>query len=370
MSKQPIRVGFIGLNPNGKWAATAHIPALRSLEGAFEIVGVANRTLQSAQVTARELDLRLAFSSPAELIASPEVDLVVVTVKVPHHFEFVSAALRAGKNVYCEWPLGNGLDEARKLAAIARETGSVAVIGTQGRHVAGVEALKALIADGYVGKVLSSSIIASGGNWAGQASAENYYLSDSANGASMQSIALGHTLVAVQHVLGGFAVLDAIFGRNFDSVKIIETAKVLPKDVPDQIMVQGHMTSGAAISIHYRGGASRGTNFLWEINGTEGDIQVTGDMGYPQIVELSISGGRLDDRTLTPLVPRRRRAGGEGLSPPAEGVAEIYKCTATDIRTGSRTAPTFEDAVALHELIARIEDSAAKHETIGSGAIE
>ncbi|KRC28769.1 Gfo/Idh/MocA family protein [Acidovorax sp. Root219] len=366
MGKQPIRVGFIGLNPDSKWAATAHIPALRLLEGDFEIVGVANRTLKSAQRTARELDLRLAFASPEELISSPDIDLVVVTVKVPHHLELVSAALKAGKHVYCEWPLGKGLDEARELAAMARETASVAVIGTQGRLAAGVEALKALIADGYVGKVLSSSIIASGGNWAGQASAEIYYLSDSANGASMQSIALGHTLVAVQHVLGGFSALDATFGRHFDSVKIIETAEVLPKDVPDQVMVQGHMTSGAAISIHYRAGASRGTNFLWEINGTEGDIQVTGDMGYPQIVELSISGGRLDDRALAPLAPRRRRAVGEGLSPAAEAVAEIYKCIATDIRTGSRTAPNFDDGLALHELIARIEDSAAaKNERMG-----
>ncbi len=365
MSKQPIRVGFIGLNPDSKWAATAHIPALRSLERDFEIVGVANRTLESAQRTARELGIRSAFGSSAELIASPEVDLIVVTVKVSHHFELVSATLKAGKHVYCEWPLGNGLGEARKLAAMARETESVAVIGTQGRTAAGVEALRALIADGYVGKVLSSSIIASGGNWAGQASADSYYLSDSANGASMQSIALGHTLTAVQHTLGGFDALDATFLRNFNSVKIAETNEVLPKDVPDQVMVQGRMTSGAAISIHYRGGASRGTNFLWEINGTEGDIQVTGDMGYPQIVELSISGGRLDDRALAPVAPGRGRADSHSLSPAAEAVAEIYKRTATDIRTGSRTAPTFDDGVALHELIARIEESAAaKHESI------
>ncbi|MCG6122966.1 MAG: Gfo/Idh/MocA family oxidoreductase [Microvirga sp.] len=359
MSKQPIRVGFIGLNPDSKWAATAHIPALRSLEGDFEIVGVANRTLESAQRTARELDLRLAFASPAELIAGPDVDLVVVTVKVPHHFDLVSAALKAGKHVYCEWPLGNGLDEARKLAALARETGSVAVIGTQGSAATGVETVKDLIADGYVGKVLSTSIIASGGNWTGQTSADSYYLSDSANGASMQSIALGHTLVAVQHVLGGIDVVDATFARNFGSVEIIETNEVLPKDVPDQVMVQGRMMSGAAFSIHYRGGASRGTNFLWEINGTEGDIQVTGDMGYPQIVELTISGGRLEDRALAPLVPMSDRAGGEGLSPAAEAVAKIYRCTASDIRTGSRTAPTFDDGLALHELIARIEDSAS-----------
>jgi len=48
-------------------------------------------------------------------------------------------------------------------------------------------------------------------------------------------------------------------------------------------MVIGTLKSGAAISIHYRGGMSKGTNFLWEINGTEGDIQVTGNIGHGQL---------------------------------------------------------------------------------------
>jgi hypothetical protein len=43
----------------------------------------------------------------------------------------------------------------------------------------------------------------------------------------------------------------------------------------DQVMVSGLLEGGAAFSIHYRGGVSRGTNLLWEINGTEGDLQLT-----------------------------------------------------------------------------------------------
>jgi len=40
-----------------------------------------------------------------------------------------------------------------------------------------------------------------------------------------------------------------------------------------------------------RGGRSRGTNLLWEINGTEGDLQVTADGGQAQIFELTVRGG-------------------------------------------------------------------------------
>ena len=48
MSEQPIRVGFIGLNPDSHWAAMAHIPALKSLPGKFTVVGVANSSAESA----------------------------------------------------------------------------------------------------------------------------------------------------------------------------------------------------------------------------------------------------------------------------------------------------------------------------------
>src|SRR5207253_4259258 len=53
------------------------------------------------------------------------------------------------------------------------------------------------------------------------------------------------------------------------------TGERKPMTADDQVCVSGLLESGAALSIHYRGGRSRGTNLLWEINGTEGDLQLT-----------------------------------------------------------------------------------------------
>lgn len=359
MAQLPIRVGFIGLNPDRGWVATAHIPALRSLAGDFTIAGVANRSYDSAVRAAEAFGVGRAYSSPAKLISSSEIDLVAVTVKVPDHFELVSAVLGAGKHVYCEWPLGNGLDEARSLARLARERGVVAAIGTQGVTARGVNHAKSLIESGFVGRVLSTSLIGSGGGWTNETSASSYYLHESANGATMQSIVLGHALATIEHVLGGFGPLEASFARNFDVVRISETGELRPKDVPDQVMVHGRMASGAAVSVHFRGGSSRATNLLWEINGTDGDIQITGDMGYPQIVRLGLAGARGSDQELAPL---HFEDGDDALAPAARNVAGIYERVAADIRTGSRIAPTFDDGVRLHELLARIETSAAAEE--------
>lgn len=356
--KNNIRVGFIGLNPDSHWASMAHIPALQSLSDKFTIVGVANSTAESAQKTASELGLRFAFKNVGELVNSPEIDLVVVTVKVPHHFELVSAALEAGKHVYCEWPLGNGLEEARQLAKLAEQKGVVAVVGTQARPALEIEHLKKLIEDGYVGKVLSTTLIGSGGNWAGETVDDLYYLCEEKNGANLQTIPLAHTLAALSDVLGGFNELSSQFITHYDTVKITDTGEVKEKSVPDQIMVQGSLASGAAVSIHYRGGVSRGTNLLWEINGTEGDIQVTGDLGHAQMIQLTVRGARGDEKELKPLMPATAQYEPWPEFAGARNVGRVYARLYDDITMGTATAPNFKDAVALHQLIDAIEKSA------------
>ncbi|WP_319519073.1 Gfo/Idh/MocA family oxidoreductase [uncultured Martelella sp.] len=359
MANTPIRVGFIGLNPDSNWASTAHIPALKSLGDRFEVVGVANSSPESGRRTAEALGLKHAFDTPADLAASPEIDLVVVTVKVPYHFELVSLALNAGKHVYCEWPLGNGLEEAKALAALADEKGVVAVVGTQARAAPEILHLKKLVADGYVGRVLSTSLIGTGGNWANETSSALYYLFDAANGARMEDIPMAHTLAAVKDVLGEFGPLDATLGFNFKTVTVTDTHEDKPKTAADQVMVQGRMESGAAFSLHYKGGVNRGTNFLWEINGTEGDIQVTAGLGHAQMVQLTIKGAHGEEKVLSDQMPDPSVYEGKPEFPGARNVAGIYARLADDIQNGTRTAPTFADGVALHEVLDAIEKSAA-----------
>src|ERR1700692_2363762 len=128
-----IRVGIIGANPDRGWAAQAHIPALRSLADDFEITALSTTRRASADAASGRFGVPVAFDNHQELVNSPAVDVVAVTVKVPYHLELATAALKAGKAVYCEWPLGNGLKEAEILAALAKEKGVLAVAGLQAR---------------------------------------------------------------------------------------------------------------------------------------------------------------------------------------------------------------------------------------------
>lgn len=357
MSLEKIRIGFIGLNPDSHWAATAHLPALNTLANDFEIVGVANSTPESAQKTAEALQLKYAFNNYQELVASPEIDLVVVTVKVPHHFEMVSAAIEAGKHIYCEWPLGNGLEEATKLEALAKEKDIVAAVGTQMRFAPEVTFLKQLVQDGYVGEVLSTTLVGTGGNWGNVTPAEYYYLFDKANGADMLSIPLAHTLVGLTETLGAVKTLKASQFSNFTEVTLTDTNEVKPKTAADQILIQGQLESGAALSVHYRGGVCKGTNLLWEINGTKGDLQITADSGHGQMGQLTIKGAQQTDESLQTLTVPATALEGWPTFPGARNVGHIYQRIAQDIRTGSQTAPSFTDGLHVHQLLETIEKS-------------
>src|SRR3954467_10536020 len=114
-----IRVSIIGANPDRGWAAQAHIPALRSLSDDFEITALSTSRRESADAAGELFGVPLAFDNHQELVNSPAVDVVAVTVRVPYHLELATAALEAGKAVYCEWPLGNGLREADALVTRA-----------------------------------------------------------------------------------------------------------------------------------------------------------------------------------------------------------------------------------------------------------
>ena len=78
-----IRVGIVGLQPGRSWASSAHLPALRHLSSDFEVIGVANSSLESAQAAARACNIPGAFQDVEEMAASADIDLIAVTVKVP-----------------------------------------------------------------------------------------------------------------------------------------------------------------------------------------------------------------------------------------------------------------------------------------------
>jgi predicted dehydrogenase len=134
----PIRIAIIGLSVNAatNWASAAHLPYLLSSVGKsrYEIVAVCNSTLESAKLAIQAYNLpsgTRAYGSPEDLAADPDVQLVVVSTRVDRHYETALPSVRAGKDVYVEWPLAENTVRARELVELARERGGKTAVGLQ-----------------------------------------------------------------------------------------------------------------------------------------------------------------------------------------------------------------------------------------------
>jgi predicted dehydrogenase len=351
-------VGIVGLSASGGWAAGAHVPALRHLPG-FELTALSASSLASARAAGETFGVATVFDDVQAMAECDEVDMVVVTVKVPHHRELVAPALRAGKIVLCEWPLALDVAEA---AALANDAKTPAFVGLQARSAPTIRFLIDLITDGYIGTVLSTTMVGSGGSWGETTDSRNAYTLDRATGATMLTIPFGHAVDALAAVLGEFETLQATMATRRPQVREAGTDSWLPMTAADQIAVIGRLSGGAVASVHYRGGVCRGTNFYWEINGTEGDLVLTADRtGHIQLESLLLRGSQRGSDLAELSIPDRYRtvdAAFAGTNPRAYNVACQYAQILADLREGTQIAPTFADAVVRHQVLAEVESVA------------
>ncbi len=349
-----IGVGIIGLSADAGWAARSHLPALRALGGQFEITAVAGSSPERSRAAATQYGIACAADSAAALAAHPDVDLVVVAVKVPHHRVLVEAALAARKAVLCEWPLAIDAAEADLLAAHAAGAGVRNFVGLQARASAAMQQLRTLIRDGAIGDILASNIVAAVGvPWNGMTDRSRTYLNRNASGATMLSIPFGHCLDAMNWVLGDFATFSAELMTRRTATLVQDEGILIPTDVADQVMVSGRLESGAAAVLHYRGGLSSAGNFRWEINGTDGDILVQGGDGHLQYGRVDI----LLAKTGAPLAPVVLPP--DPLPPHGRAIAAQYRAIHAAMIGAPSDGPDFAHAAALHHKLGAIADKAA-----------
>src|SRR5436853_5036598 len=155
-----VRVGIVGatVTQGGSgWGANAHVPALKALPG-YQLKAVCTSHEDTAKAWAAAFGAERAFHRFSDMAAHPEVDLIVVCVRVPGHRDLVMAGLQAGKPVFCEWPLGANLAEAEEMAGLARRRSPKTIVGLQARSDPTMLYARDLIKAGYRGEVLTANL--------------------------------------------------------------------------------------------------------------------------------------------------------------------------------------------------------------------
>ena len=332
-----LRVGIIGANARGGWAADSHVPATQGLDG-LELAAVATNRQETADEAAHAFGVAKAYGDGDALIADPDIDIVTVATRVPDHRALVLAAIAAGKSVYSEWPLGRGSAESEEMAKAAQAAGVHHAIGLQLRASPAVRAAQARIASGAIGRVLSLSAFSTTAGFGPDVPAPFVYLEDPAAFANLVTIQGAHTLDLVTLLGGAPAAFSAQGSRQFPEIRAGEKGEVRPRKTFDHLLVQGGFSGGAPFAVEVAGGRKDETPFRLDIQGDKGALRLDG--GAPR----GLQSGRIGL-----LENGERVAVDEGelksLPDSAVNVGGVYATLRDDIRQGSSRVTGFDHAV-------------------------
>ena len=157
MAEKRIALGIVGASARYGWGMRAHLPAFLALPE-YELVAVCTAHQETAEESAQRYGARKAYSDYHDLVSDPEIEVVDVCIRAPSHYEVAMAALKAGKHVFCEWPLGANSAQADEMAALASAKGVRTMVGLQSRYAPSFQHLRQLVDQGYLGQMLSANM--------------------------------------------------------------------------------------------------------------------------------------------------------------------------------------------------------------------
>jgi predicted dehydrogenase len=356
-----IRIGIIGANPDAGWAGRAHLPALGA-SSQFSVTAVATTRADSAAAAGKAFGARHAFTDGRALAACSDVDLVVVSVRAPKHYEVACEALAQGKHLFCEWPVGANVDQTRDLVVRANAVGVRAFASLQARAAPPANHARELLAAGYVGRLLSASVYAAYSYWGEPV--QSGYSADASSGANILAIPGGHGLDLMTWLLGDVEDVAGVLARSRDTAFAADLGKSVELTSPEQFAAMGRFASGALFSAHMVGAAPRGEVYQLRIVGSAGELTIEAD-GMPEIAPLRLHGGRGKSPPGPIPTPDRYESAIMGVEPgPALNIAHLYSQIAEDLTTGSGTAPSLSSALRTRELLDAIERSSSTCELL------
>ena len=142
-----------GVLSTAKIGINTVIPAMQ-LGKYCDVIAIASRKLEKAQAAARRLGIPRAYGSYEELLADPDIDAVYNPLPNHLHVSWSLKALKAGKHVLCEKPIGLNAAEAEKLLDAARKHPQLKVMEAfMYRHHPQWQRARRLVVEGRIGKL-------------------------------------------------------------------------------------------------------------------------------------------------------------------------------------------------------------------------
>jgi len=154
-ANERIRIGVIGAGG----MAMGHMRTLVKMKESdnIEIVAVCDlyqkRLDAAAKLTGGE-----PYKDYKALLANKNIDYVLIATPEHWHMQMTLDALSAGKHVYCEKPMTQNYEQAKRVVAKVKATGLKMQVGVQGMSDDSYETARKYVKEGALGKVVLAQI--------------------------------------------------------------------------------------------------------------------------------------------------------------------------------------------------------------------
>ncbi len=146
---QVLRFGIVGCGAIGP----THAGALKQIPDAA-LVAVADSLAERAQSLADKFHVKKIYQTDEEMIADPEIDVVIFATPSGMHADQAARAMKAGKHVVVEKPMDVSLEACDRMIAAEKESGKKLAIISQHRWDHASQFVKSAIDQGKLGKLI------------------------------------------------------------------------------------------------------------------------------------------------------------------------------------------------------------------------
>ncbi len=268
-----LRIGIVGAGANTK---LRHIPGFQEIDD-VEVLAVCNRSRESSERAAAELDIDRVFDSWEQLVECDEVDAVCVGTWPYMHCPITLACLDAGKHILTEARMAMDLEEAGRMLAASRDSDRVAMIVPAPFYLREERMLLEMIEAGDFGDLVEAQISAMTGGWKPDAPISWRQRRD-LSGNNIMSMGIYNETVRryLGHEQSVVAHGKIFIGERTDT----ETGATTGVDVPDSLGIVAEHLNGAVVVYHFSSVAHLGRNSTLECYGTKGSFKLEGGKAW------------------------------------------------------------------------------------------
>jgi predicted dehydrogenase len=215
MSTDTIRLGMVGAGRNTR---ERHIPGFKAIPG-VELVSVANRSRESGERVAKEFGISKVYDHWVDLINADDTTAICIGTWPYMHCTLTLAALEANKHVITEARMAMNAAEAHTmLAAARRKPYLVTQIVPSPLTLRVDRTVRDLLADGYLGDILSIEVRSSAEAFVDKASPLHWRQDRDLSGYNILNMGIWYEALMRWHGLRRKSLLDGIIPGDWGKI--------------------------------------------------------------------------------------------------------------------------------------------------------